>query len=138
MNKKLTLYLAVFIVGGVFGWVLDTAYRSLVLGYYSSGTLIPFFSLIFGSGAVTLHRLFQYQGISFLPGIIIGTALSVLLELVGGAVSRVVLNYNLWDYSANPFNFYGLIDLEHAFYWFLITMAYKFSVDHLSNQKCRV
>ena len=135
MNEKITLYLAVFMVGGVFGWVLDTAHRSLVIGYYSSGTLIPFFSLIFGTGTVMLYKLFQYRCIPFLLSITIGTALSVLLELVSGIISRSILNYNLWDYSANPFNFYGIIDLEHAFYWFLITVAYKFSMDHLNKQK---
>lgn len=125
-------------VGGVFGWVLDTARRSLGVGYYTSGTLIPFFSLIFGVGAVMLYRLFQYRSISFLPSIILGTVLCVLLELVGGAISRALLDFRLWDYSANPFNFYGLIDLEHTLYWFLITVAFKFSMDHLSKQKHRV
>ncbi|OGH92147.1 MAG: hypothetical protein A2534_00895 [Candidatus Magasanikbacteria bacterium RIFOXYD2_FULL_39_9] len=138
IKQKYTLYLAAFLFGGVFGWVLDTTFRSLSVGYYTSGTLIPFFSLIFGTGSVMLYGLFQYRNISFFLSVIIGTALSVLLELGGGSVSRMLLNYRLWDYSANPFNFYGLIDLEHAFYWFLLSVAYKFSMDHSSGLKSRV
>ncbi|MBP6859141.1 MAG: putative ABC transporter permease [Candidatus Magasanikbacteria bacterium] len=125
--RKIYLYLAIFIGGGFFGWVLDTAYRSLVIGEYMPGTLMPFFAFIYAFGAVMLYAFFSVGNISFWPQVIIGTVLCVALEFFGGVVSLYLLGYRLWDYSARPLNVYGFIDIEHAVYWFFLTVVYRFS-----------
>src|SRR3989344_4117233 len=119
------LYPALFAGGGIFGWVIDTIYRSLVAKKYAPGTLVPFFAIIYGVGAVMLYLFFSSANISFLWSVIGGTVLCVALELVGGILSLMVLRHRLWDYSASPFNFYGFIDLEHTFYWLILTALYR-------------
>ncbi len=119
------LYPALFIGGGIFGWAVDMAYRSLVAGRYAPGTLVPFFSIIYGIAAIMLYMLFRFGTMPFLQSIIVGTILCVGLELVSGALSLSLLRYRLWDYSASPFNFYGFIDLQHTFYWFILTVLYR-------------
>jgi uncharacterized membrane protein len=119
------LYPAIFVGGGIFGWVLDTTYRSLIAKKYTPGTLVPFFAIIYGIGAVMLYLFFSSANISFLWSVVGGTVLCVVLELVGGIVSQAVLRHRLWDYTASPFNFYGLIDIEHTFYWSVLTVLYR-------------
>jgi uncharacterized membrane protein len=123
--QQILLYSALFIGGGAFGWVVDTSYRSLVAGRYAHGTLLPFFSIIYGVAAIMLYALFHFGATPFVASIIIGTILCVVLELVGGALSLSLLHYRLWDYSANPFNFHGFIDLKHTFYWLILTTLYR-------------
>lgn len=119
------LYPAIFVGGGIFGWVLDTAYRSLLAKKYAPGTLVPFFAVIYGIGAVMLYLFFSSANISFLWSVVVGTVLCVLLELIGGILSSSVLRRRLWDYRTSPLNFYGFIDLEHTFYWFVLTVFYR-------------
>ena len=124
MHRKL-LYPAIFAGGGIFGWVVDTIYRSLLVGHYAPGTLVPFFSIIFGTGAVMLYLFFSSANISFLWSVVGGVVLCIALELASGILSLALLHYRFWDYSANPFNFYGFIDLKHAFYWLILTALYR-------------
>lgn len=123
--QQTLFYLALFIGGGAFGWMVDTGYRSFTAGRYAHGTLLPFFSIIYGVAAIMLYALFHFGTMSFVASIIIGTILCVALELVGGVLSLSLIHYRLWDYSASPFNFYGFIDLKHTFYWLVLTTLYR-------------
>ena len=122
---KTFLYSALFIGGGIFGWLLDTINRSYIARKYASGTLVPFFSIIYGVGAVMLYLFFRFANVSFLWGVILGTVLCVAVELSGGLISLLLFRRPFWDYSKSPFNFYGLIDLEHGFYWLVLTTLYR-------------
>ncbi len=122
---QILLYPALFIGGGALGWLLDTADRSFIARRYTHGTLVPFFSIIYGIGAVMLYLFFSSANVSFLWSIIGGTVLCVALELFGGIISTMVLRRRLWDYTANRFNFRGFIDLEHGFYWLVLTVIYR-------------
>ncbi len=119
------LYLIIFVVGGLLGWILDTIYRSLEAHRYAPGTLVPFFSVIFGIGAIFLYILFSFFHISVLADIVIGATICLLLELTCGAFSLIVFKHRFWDYRASRFNFRGLIDVEHSLYWLLLTILYR-------------
>lgn len=121
---QILLYPALFIGGGIFGWILDTINRSFVAKRYASGTLVPFFSIIYGIGAVMLYLFFNFANISFPWNVMVGTILCIALELVGGVTSLLLFRRRFWDYSAKRFNLYGFIDLEHAFYWLVLTILY--------------
>ncbi len=125
--RQVLLYAKIFIGGGIFGWGIDTAYRTFYAGKYSPGTLVPYFSLIYGMAAVMLFVLFRFARLKFWPSIFVGTILCVVLELFGGIVSLSLLDYRLWDYTASPFNFRGFINLEHSAYWFALTFLYRLS-----------
>lgn len=122
---QIFLYLVLFIGGGIFGWLADTTYRSLIAGRYAPSTLVPFFSLIFGTAAIMLYTFFRSHIVSFPLSVIFGTMLCVGLELISAVLLQLVFHYRLWDYSANPFNFYGFIDLQHTLYWFFLTFLYR-------------
>ncbi|TSC84959.1 MAG: hypothetical protein G01um101413_343 [Parcubacteria group bacterium Gr01-1014_13] len=134
MQRKF-LYPIIFAIGGMFGWLIDTTYRSWLVGYYAPGTLVPFFSIIFGIGAVILYLFFSSANISFLWSVIGGVAMCIALELASGILSLALLDYRFWDYSANPFNFYGLIDLRHGFYWLVLTTNYRLFYEYVTTSR---
>lgn len=131
---KLFLYSGIFIGGGLFGWIVDTAYRSIISGHFAPGTLIPFFSLIFATAAIVLYALFRLQGLSFRMSIILGTLFAISLELVSGFVCDKFLHFRLWDYRGTPYNFLGYIDLLHSLYWLTLTALYRFFSRALAQQ----
>lgn len=118
-------YIYVFAIGGLLGWILDTAFRSLEERRYSPGTLIPFFSIIYGAGAVVLDILFVYAPLPAYLQILAGAVLAVFLELISGLIMLSVLKRRLWNYEKSHYNYRGLIDLKHSFYWLLLIAAYR-------------
>ena len=114
------IYLYIFIGGGLVGWALDTAYRTWTEKHYTSGTWLPYFSLIYGVNAVFLYTFFHFFSISFYLDIVIGSVISVCVEIVSGLMGLVVLKKRLWDYRNSRFNIIGFVDLEHTFYWMIL------------------
>lgn len=119
------LYLTIFLLGGLCGWVIDTAYRSRCANKYTPNTWIPFFSIIYGIAAVLLYLLFFYSPVSFFAHIILGTILCVSLELISGIISTIFLRKRFWDYCSSKFNFFGYIDFQHTFYWFVLVSLFR-------------
>jgi len=115
------LYLKIFIVAGLLGWLLDTAYRTLDAKRYTSGTIVPFFSIIYGIVAVELYILFSFWALPVYLHIIIGTLLTILSELVSGLLGFKILKRRVWDYRSSRFHYKGFIDIEHSFYWLILT-----------------
>lgn len=119
------LYTSIFIIGGLCGWMLDTAYRTWDDGRYAPGTWISFFSIIYGVAAILLYVFFAFLPISIFPDVIVGTFLVICLELLSGVLALLFLNRRFWDYRANSYNFYGFIDAKHSFYWLVLVGLYR-------------
>ena len=119
------MYFLNFITFGVLGWGIDTLYRSITERKYHPGTYIPFFSIIYATGGIALITFFRYSTIGIPAEIIIGGTAMTTLELTGGILSTRILKKRLWNYSKNPFNFKGHIDLIHTLYWFMLTAALR-------------
>lgn len=124
-------YLALFIGGGIVGWMLDTIYCSLFAKRYVSKTVLPFFSPAYGIGAVMLFALYEFTALSFFLYIIAGTVLCVMLELIIGVMLLSLFQRRVWDYSASPYNFRGFIDLEHTFCWLALTPVFWWFCTHI-------
>ncbi len=112
-------YIGLFVVFGILGWIADTAYRSVIRKRYFSGTLFPFFAPIYGFGGVGLVLLYTYVPVHPLVQILLGGALSTLVEYLGGVFCVKVLGRRLWDYSGHRWHYEGHISALHAFYWVL-------------------
>lgn len=114
-------YLILFVVFGFIGWAVDTLYCSYHDGHYSSQTYLPYFAIIYAFGGILLLLLFKYTQVPFIADIVIGGAAATLLEFIGGWFCHNILKQKVWDYSGNPYNYYGHIDAEHTIYWFILT-----------------
>lgn len=51
-----------------------------------------------------------------------GALIITCVELMFGTVVNVLLNWNVWDYSNIPLNFFGQICLPFFILWFLLCM----------------
>ena len=44
-----------------------------------------------------------------------------LIEFISGCILNIWLGLNIWDYTDEPFNLLGQINLKHSLYWFLLS-----------------
>jgi len=56
-----------------------------------------------------------YQGI-------IGGLYATLMELIFGLIDKFYLHWNMWDYTTEWLNFYGIICLKFSIYWCLLAI----------------
>jgi len=57
--------------------------------------------------------------------ILLGTALIILLEFLGGIFCVAIFKKRYWNYSQNAYNFFGHIDLVHSVYWLLLVILFR-------------
>jgi uncharacterized membrane protein len=115
----MTNYVLLFIGFSFFGWCVDTAYRSLLEKRYTSGTLLPFITPLYGVGGTALVLFYEHVQLPLILQVLCGGALITLVEFLGGVFCVAVLRRRLWDYSRNRWNLLGHTDARHACYWLL-------------------
>lgn len=122
----MTYYIELFFIFSIFGWMIDTTYRSVLAKKYAPGTLLPFFSPIYGFGAIILALLFfQTAGTAPVVQIVTGWILILFLEFISGTLSLRILRRRLWDYTPAKFDLFGHIDLIHAGLWLLLISVFR-------------
>ena len=114
-------------MGTMIGWVIDSAYRSLVdRKWTNAGYFIGPFCPIYGFGGITLLFLVSgFEGYPFFARCGIYFLAMTLVELIGGFFSTHVLKVRLWDYSDAPFNLFGQVDILHSFYWVVLAVLFE-------------
>jgi uncharacterized membrane protein len=65
--------------------------------------------------------------------IIMGGCIITSLELITGYIVNILLEWNVWDYSNEPFNFLGQICLSHSIYWVLLSLFAVFLDDFVRH-----
>lgn len=123
-----------FIIGSVFGYLLETVWYYMLRGYFVNrqGVIYGPFSPIYGialAGFVLL--LYNYRERSPLHIFLTAAVMGSLFEYTCGYLQEHILGTKSWDYSGKPFNIHGRISLEFAVYWgiiglFAIKLAYPF------------
>jgi len=121
---------ATFLVGSFVGWIVDSLYRSILAGaLVLSGPTYPPFYPSYGFGALLLffvcHAL---EGRAWPVRALAYGVTTTAWELSAGLFLTHVVGLRLWDYSANPFNLLGQVDLEHSFYWVLLAFGFEWGV----------
>lgn len=120
-------YIAVFGLFSFVGSVGDFAYRFLETGKPFRGMVIPWFAPPYGFAAVSLLLIFQYVPGGYAVQILLGTIACDIIELLSGIFCVKMLGRRIWDYSKNPFNLWGHIDLLHTVYWAIATAMFRWS-----------
>lgn len=119
MDEMLRNIVFSFFLYGCIGWIIDSAYRSIVDRKWVRGgcTALPF-TPSYGFGAVIL--LIIGPTILLLPLAVQWLALSAIFgmyEYMCGHVTVRIFHRRLWDYSRARLNIHGHTDLLHAIYW---------------------
>lgn len=116
--------------------MLDKLYKYAILS--TTGGLIYSFIEIAGRG-YTHWSMFLLGGLCFvllgllneifswstplLLQMLCGAVIITTLEFMTGCIVNLWLRWNVWDYSNEPFNFYGQICLKYSCYWFWLSLV---------------
>ncbi|MBI4016692.1 MAG: hypothetical protein HY363_03285 [Candidatus Aenigmarchaeota archaeon] len=118
-------YIILFVLFSVLGGVLDAVYCSITSRKYCTGTLIPYFSALYGLGGLLLVFIFTHFQASFWKQVIAGGIAITFLELSASIFCMTCLKRRFWNYSSSRYNFQGHIDLLHTFFWFVISFLMR-------------
>lgn len=137
MKMKYINYVFAFIIFAFLGFFLEY-FASFIFHYPTHqfgqalflifGIKVPFL-LIYGFGGVIIWIITKYLIdkktnillIGFIDGVIL-----TLVELIGGFICIGLFGHNLWSYSKDFLNFYGIISLESFMLW--IALGYVFTL----------
>ena len=109
MQTTIMLFLMVFVVGGIIGFLYEELFYRIDLGYFTKrGTTFGPWIPIYGFGAVliilTTSRIKKY------PAVLFGVSVLVtgLLEFFTGLVLFRVFHVRLWDYNVEIWNWLNI------------------------------
>jgi uncharacterized membrane protein len=119
--------LATFLVGSFGGWIFDSVYRSVYAGaLVLSGPTYPPFYPSYGFGTLLLCFVIRvFGGRPLAARALAYAAVTSAWELGAGLFLTYVLRMPLWDYSGNPFQLFGQIDLEHTLGWTALAFFFE-------------
>jgi uncharacterized membrane protein len=124
-KNKIYEYILYFFIFSFLGWILETFYSFVVLGYFTKrgflyGPLCP----IYGYGAIILIvflskyrnkalKLFTYSAIIF-----------SIFEYYVSYILEALFQEHWWDYSNDFFNLNGRISIFYSFAWGIIAIIF--------------
>lgn len=115
----------IFIFGAINYVALETLWR----GYSHwtmaiAGGICTVMIYVLNKECANMHMI--YKCIS-------GAVIITSVEFITGVIVNIVLKWNVWDYSQQPFNFLGQICLEYFIYWFLLCIPIIKLFNYFSN-----
>jgi len=104
-------YLLIWLIGGSIYYMIEILWR----GYsHPSMFIVGGLCLI----VVGLINEFYYTYDTYFEiQILLGDLFVLIIEFASGLIVNVLLGWNVWDYSNEPFNIMGQICLTFAFLW---------------------
>lgn len=104
-KEKLLKIILLFIIGGIFGFIYETLFYRIDLGYFTKrGTTFGPWIPIYAYGALLINTLTKKSNNNFKTFIISGISCG-LLELFIGFITFKIFNVRLWDYNIEILNF---------------------------------
>lgn len=135
--KYLVIIATLFVIGSLFGWVLELFFRRFVSQkkWMNPGFLMGPYLPIYGFGVVILYGVsninlgITIQAVDIIVRIlIIGLGMTVI-EFIAGLIFIKGLKIKLWDYSNCKGNIMGIICPLYSFMWLLVGSLYYFLIN---------
>ena len=83
-------------------------------------------SLTGGVVLAILYSVSSHRAMSLIRSCFIGSLVITSLELAVGIFDNIIMHWNVWDYSALPFNFLGQICIPFSALWFMLCVPAYF------------
>jgi len=133
------LICTLFIIGSVFGWVLEVFFRRIFSAkkWINPGFMIGPYLPLYGFGVIVLYLVMQIPlqtgavAWDYVIKILIIGVMMTLIELIAGLIFIKGLNLKLWDYSNRWGNFKGIICPLFSFLWLVVGVIYAFFINPL-------
>lgn len=139
VKKELITIFWVFIIGSIFGCVVETALEILVDKHFHirQGLIYGPFIPVYGVGAV-MYYFIVTQIKDTVKVFLSSMALGGMVEYVCSYVQEIFFGTISWDYSNMAFNLNGRTSLMHCIFWglagiFYVVIAYPIIVKWVSN-----
>lgn len=142
---RCTLYIMIFTVSSIIGWLYETILTSVRWGYFAErGFLQLPLCPIYGFGAIVLLLMFHHLKNSAVI-FVVSTLVTTVIELVASYLLEYFLHMQLWTYKHWPLHFQGRISLWSSILFgalavILIKVIYplvKHGMEGL-NRRCRI
>lgn len=111
--KNIIKYIILFLIGGCVYYSIEIIARG-----FSHWTM-------FMVGAICFILIGAINEITpkmpLLKQMLLSAIIITFIEFISGCILNIWLGLNIWDYSNEPFNLLGQINLKHTIYWFLLS-----------------
>jgi hypothetical protein len=114
-GKLLTLW---FLMGGTY-YLIEIVYRLATGGGWPHWSMWIVGGLC-GVAVGAINQVPRFYSMKVWKQALIGTVITLAVELAAGCVLNLWLRLEIWDYSGLPLNFMGQICLPFALIWFVI------------------
>ncbi len=113
-------FILYFLIYSLFGWIIDTSYRSYKGRKFVDGGFFPYLPLcpIYGFGAMIVLGANQYlHSFPLFGQWLIYVLVLAAFEYASGDLILHVFHKRLWNYRKNAFHIGTFTDLFHAAAW---------------------
>lgn len=119
-----------FLIYGALGWIVEIVWTGLGSVLRGDPRLMAQTYLwmfpIYGGGALVLERLLPLLADKhWLARGAAGVGVIFFVEYVTGLSLRALVGRSPWDYSGTPFSVNGLIRLDYAPAWFVLSLMFE-------------
>ncbi|MGN0350030.1 MAG: putative ABC transporter permease [Roseburia sp.] len=145
-NVRISLYLMIFVIGGVFGFIYEELFYRIDMGcFVKRGTTYGPWIPIYGFGAVLITRITNKYRENPLVTFLLAAIISGILEFTTGYVLFHSMGLRLWDYNVEIWNwlnvggyicfrsilFFGIsaLALQYLVYPLLIKIIQKYRTE---------
>ena len=140
--KYLVIISTLFVIGSLFGWVLELFFRRFVSQkkWMNPGFLTGPYLPIYGFGVAVLYGVsniplgIEIQVVDIVLRILIIGIGMTLIEFVAGLIFIKGFKIKLWDYSNRKGNIMGIICPIFSFAWLVVGSLYYFLLNPLLVQ----
>lgn len=116
--------LFIFMVGSVFGYLLELFYRKIKRNIWiKPGVFKGIYLPLYGIGLCIIYVMYNSY-ISIILKVAISIALLTFIEYLCGVIFIKYFKIPLWDYSNNFLNYKGLVCLKFSFVWGFISFIF--------------
>ena len=137
--KYLVIVSTLFVIGSLFGWVLELFFRRFVSQkkWMNPGFLVGPYLPIYGFGVAVLYGVsniplgIESQVVDIVIRILIIGVGMTLIEFIAGLIFIKGLKIKLWDYSDRKGNIMGIICPIFSLAWLVVGSLYYFLLNPL-------
>ncbi len=135
--KYLVIISTLFVIGSLFGWVLELFFRRFVSQkrWVNPGFLVGPYLPIYGFGVICLFAVsnisfgINIEWLDILVHILLIGILMTVVEFIAGLIFIKGLHVKLWDYSNRKGNIMGIICPTFSLAWLAVGSIYFFFIN---------
>lgn len=130
LSYNLKKYIMVFLIGAAGYGMLETLFRG-----FTHWTMLITGGIVF----IILYYVYsKNENAPLWQKALVGALIITIIELAVGCIVNLWLGWNVWDYSAYPYNFLGQVCLTFTVLWFLLCIPLSYFTRYLHLHRFRI